>query len=103
MSTAITTTPAKTRISTLEALRQLDSFIRSSEIARDYEHGTFAAVVADVIKRAELRKASKGIMPRADQISMYLNSALDAMKASDPWMASFIENLEEAFPKMEAL
>ncbi len=37
MSTAITTPPAKTRISTLEALRQLDSFIRSSEIARDYE------------------------------------------------------------------
>ena len=74
MSTAILTTPAKTRISTLEALRQLDAFVRSSDIVRDYEDGTFAAVVADVINRAERRKARKDMLPHRDQIAMHLTA-----------------------------
>jgi hypothetical protein len=95
MSTAITTAPAKKHISTLEALRSLDSFVRESAIGRGYAADTLSGVVVDVIKRAERRKASKEILPREDQISMHLHAAIDAMKASDPWIASLIDNMEE--------
>jgi hypothetical protein len=95
MSTALSTTPATKRLSTLETLRILDAFVRDSDIGRDYGDDTLSGVVADVIKRAERRKASKEIMPREDQISMHLHGAIEAMKASDPWMASLIENMEE--------
>jgi hypothetical protein len=103
MSTVITTTPATKRLSTLEALRILDSFVRDSEIGRGYADDTLSGVVADVIKRAERRKASKDIMPREDQISMHLHCAIDAMKASDPWMASLIENIEETLGPMRGV
>jgi len=95
MNTSISPTSAKKHISTLEALRLLDSLVRESEIGQAYADNNSSTIVADAINRAERRNARKQLAPHRDQISMHLTAALDAMKASDPQIASFIANIEE--------
>lgn len=100
MPTTIATPPAQHQISTLEALQLLDSFVRASDVGQAYAKDACSVVVADVIERAERCKARNDRPAQENEISMHLSAALDAMKASDPWLAANIEDFEETMRPM---
>lgn len=89
-----TTSPADKVPSAVELLREIDRFIRDSSFGVDYEVNGYAAMVEKVLQRAERRKAAKLMPPRPDQLSFHLGKALEAMKASDPYTAAFIDQME---------
>ena len=86
--------------STLDALKQLDGFIRNSVVGVEYVNEGLGSVVDGVIERAMRRNPSKHVGPRHDQLAFHLGQALECMKANDPSIVPYIEQMEKAFPRV---